>query len=327
MTESLSPFWHPSRVRALLLDWDGVLAETHLDFTEIRRRFYDGRRAMLLEEAHTLDPERRAALMEALRDLEIRGARAAEPIPGVQELLAWLRETGTPWAVVSRNCREAIDEAARRLSIPLPPVTLTREDGDAPKPDPRVLWHAASSLEVEPRDCAFVGDFLYDLVGARRAGMRAVLVQRNDPAWEPWADVVFPTLADFASELRTCRPLVPWEYRELVQEEGGEVLSRRFHQPLRVSLAPDLEGLAADLLAAAARGYGRFVLPEPGRLSPESWKSCPSLDPSLLGEPLERVLAALLTPRFPLARVEVRPLEETATLPELPRRAPRESVA
>ena len=50
MIDPVPPFWHPSRVRALLLDWDGVLAETHLDFSPLRQRFYGGRRAMLLED-------------------------------------------------------------------------------------------------------------------------------------------------------------------------------------------------------------------------------------------------------------------------------------
>ena len=304
MIDPVPPFWHPSRVRALLLDWDGVLAETHLDFSPLRQRFYGGRRAMLLEEASTLPPEERVALMEALRDLEIRGAREAEPIPGVPELLAWLEETRTPWAVVSRNCREAIEEAARRVGVALPSVTLTREDGDAPKPDPRVLWHAAASLGVRPRDCAFVGDFLYDLVGARRGGMRAVLVQRSDPAWEPWTDVVYPTLEAFAADLRTPRPLVPWEYGDLVRREGAEVLSARFEDPLLVPCGEDLRGLPEALLRAAEEGYGTFLLRDPGRLTPDRWKTCPLLDPSLLGEPLERVLGALLEPRYPLARVE-----------------------
>ena len=52
-----TPFWHPSEASSFLLDWDGVIAETKLDFSAVRERYYGGRKALLLEEADTLSPE------------------------------------------------------------------------------------------------------------------------------------------------------------------------------------------------------------------------------------------------------------------------------
>ena len=64
MMEIKSPYWHPSAVSGFLLDWDGVIAETKLDFTGVRQRYYGGRNAYLLEEADTLSPDDRKGLMD-----------------------------------------------------------------------------------------------------------------------------------------------------------------------------------------------------------------------------------------------------------------------
>ena len=76
------PFWHPSIASAFLFDWDGVVAETKLDFTAVRERYYGGRRAMLLEEASTLAPSDKEALMKDLCALEMEGAEKGGYSPG-----------------------------------------------------------------------------------------------------------------------------------------------------------------------------------------------------------------------------------------------------
>ena len=84
------PFWHPSVASGFLLDWDGVIAETKLDFSAVRERYYGGRRAMLLEEADALTPEDRKDLMTDLCSLEMAGAEKAVPVSGAIELIEWL---------------------------------------------------------------------------------------------------------------------------------------------------------------------------------------------------------------------------------------------
>jgi len=90
------PFWHPSASKGFIIDWDGVIADTKLDFSGLRERYYGGRKAMLLEEACTLSPEDQISFMKDLCDLEIESARRAEPIPGAFELIDRLRSEGIP---------------------------------------------------------------------------------------------------------------------------------------------------------------------------------------------------------------------------------------
>jgi putative hydrolase of the HAD superfamily len=54
------------------------------------------------------------------------------------------------------------------------------------KPDPRIYLACCEQLGVEPREAVFVGDGANDeLEGARRVGMRAVLIHKSgqDPLW------------------------------------------------------------------------------------------------------------------------------------------------
>ncbi len=295
-----APFWHPAGASAFLLDWDGVLAETSLDFGPIRDRYFGGRRIPLLEAAETLPEAERRAFYRDVEALELEGARRASLIPGADELLRWLCEGEIPWAVVSRNFSGAVEEAASRVGIALPQVTLTRDQGPV-KPDPKALWEAAKKLGADPSDCVFVGDFLYDLIGARRAGMRAVLVQRVEPSWLDWVDVAYPALTDLVDSLLEPEPLVPWEYRDLVNERGRRWLERAW--PLSIALAASDPSPGQHALEVAALGVGRLVVSPEARLSPVQWRAFPFCDRVWMGESLAMTLRHLLNQRYPLVSV------------------------
>jgi putative hydrolase of the HAD superfamily len=72
------------------------------------------------------------------------------------------------------------------------------------KPDPRIYELASERLDVEPRECLFVGDGANDeLAGAERVGMRAVCVLppgRDEPLW-PEASGWEPTIRDLREVL------------------------------------------------------------------------------------------------------------------------------
>ncbi|MEG1799645.1 MAG: HAD-IA family hydrolase, partial [Synergistaceae bacterium] len=196
------PFWHPSAASAFLFDWDGVIADTKLDFTPIRERYYGGRRAMLLEEASTLAPDERESLMNDLRSLELKGAENAVHVPGAPELLDRLVAQNIPFAVISRNCTESIEAAAEKIGVKLPEHVWSRDNSEWVKPDPRSLTHAAAVLGVPIHETVFIGDFIYDLQCARRAGVRSVLVQRDEPEWGVWTDASYKEMKDLLLEMK-----------------------------------------------------------------------------------------------------------------------------
>jgi len=296
----LPPFWHPAYAHAFILDWDGVLAETSLDFSEIRNRYFNGKRVPLLEAARLLPEPMRAQLERDIYDLEMRGAEKAEPVPGAIELLEWLEERKIPWAVVSRNCRESIELAAAKSGIRLPNVVMSREE-EPVKPHPEALWKAARILGAETSRSVMVGDFIYDFVGARRAGMRALLVQREEPAWLEWVDRVCPTVWSLLKELEEPSPWVPWEYRSLAERKGTDWLEKAWE--LRVQVPSECVDPADFVHRAASLGIGHFLV-EPGlSLSVSRWRNSLPLGREWLGEPLSAALSAFLSERFPLAVV------------------------
>jgi len=291
-----APFWHPSLARGFILDWDGVLADTKLDFGPIRAKYFKGERVPLVEAADMLERGRRADLEREIYELEMEGARNAVPVEGAHELLEWLGMWKIPWAVVSRNCGDSIYEAAKRCGITLPEIVMSR-DGGPLKPDPQALWAAAGAIGVEPSLCLMVGDFIFDLYGARRAGMRAVLVERSVPDWERWADASYARLKDFVASLETPEPLVPWEYRDLEKERGRGWIEGAWE--IEAALpegAPEIFGVA---LAAAGLGVGGLRVAPKAKLSLEQWERAPFLPLSLVDRPLVSVLAQVLGERYP----------------------------
>lgn len=300
MTDCQAPFWHPAFAEGFILDWDGVLAETALNFRPIREKYFGGRMVPLMEAGQDLPPPLREQLNDDIYRLEMEGASKAVAVPGAYELIEWIGSTGRPWCVVSRNCRDSIDLAAATAKIPLPSMVRSRETPPV-KPEPEALWAAAESMRVPPDQCVMIGDFIYDLVGARRASVRAVLVQRPDAEWYHWADVSFATVIDFVKSLKSPIPLVPWEYAPFVRKRGAESLAR--YGRCLVHLDGEDPLLLVRAFDCAERGVLRFLVGKETLLSAEQWRTVPGLEPGLLHQPLSTTLSLLLRRSYPLAKV------------------------
>ena len=297
-----APFWSPADASGFLLDWDGVIAETHLDFSPLRDKYFGGRRAMILEEASSLAPDAREAMMKDLVEIEMAGAERAVPVAGAFELIDWLKENGVPFCILSRNCMDVIRCGAKAIGLELPEMTWGRDNMAHVKPDPAALREAASALGAAPERCLYVGDFLYDLQGARRAGMRAVLVQHDGREWEDWADLCYAQMNDLVDELKSPRPHVPWEYREIFAKKGERWLDSVYQLSFEL---PGDPSPTADcwLLRAAAIGVGSFYVDPEKIFTPSDWKKHPSFDTAFMGKPWAEAVAALLRERFPMASV------------------------
>lgn len=296
-----APLLYPADWKGVIFDWDGVLARTRLDFSAVRARFFGGRRVPLLEGARDLPETERAALMDAIRTEEMRGAAAATPVPGAAELIDLLNARGVPWCVMSRNCRESIDLAARTVGFSLPPVVYSR-DAVHVKPDPRALYDAAAALGVNTRDCLVVGDFIFELIGARRAGARCVLVNSGDAEHALYADGHFAAMSDFVAAFAAGEPLVPWEYHAAAAAHGVEALCAMHERTVLFDAALDAVSAYA-LERMAAQGLGTICVPPERAVTLAELTATPGLSPLWLEHPLVEALTALLGARYPLLRI------------------------
>ena len=81
---------HPAERGAFLLDWDGVLADTRLNFAPLRGKYFGGNTVPLLEAAATLPEPDRTELLAEIHKVEMEGAAAATAMEGAENLIAWL---------------------------------------------------------------------------------------------------------------------------------------------------------------------------------------------------------------------------------------------
>jgi HAD superfamily hydrolase (TIGR01509 family) len=95
---------------------------------------------------------------------------SVRPLPGAPELLAALSAHGVPWAIATSGRDVMARRALPMLGLPDDAPMVTREMVRHAKPDPDLFLAAAALLGVEPRHAMVVGDSVWDLLAARRAG-------------------------------------------------------------------------------------------------------------------------------------------------------------
>ncbi len=99
-----------------------------------------------------------------------RLAGQVRPLPGAQELLAHLSDSGVPWAIATSGFMESAGLALKILGVdPRTATVITRDQVRYAKPDPDLFLAAAQRLGVEITTSVVVGDSVWDLLAARRA--------------------------------------------------------------------------------------------------------------------------------------------------------------
>jgi HAD superfamily hydrolase (TIGR01509 family) len=97
-------------------------------------------------------------------------ADSVRPLPGAVDLLAALTERKVPWAIATSGYRATAGRALTLLGLPPDTPMVTRDQVAHAKPDPDLFLAAAALLGADPRHSFVVGDSVWDLLAARRAG-------------------------------------------------------------------------------------------------------------------------------------------------------------
>jgi len=182
----------PVIIESIVFDFDGTLAELHLDFAEMKRRL-----AVLAE--NYLDEEVPSPALPALEGLEIlvervrqRSDAAAEEFQGrantlivdmelesarrgclfpfTRPIFNELRHKKIKAAIITRNCEKAV-----RLVFPdmdqYCSSFLARDHVPRVKPDPDHLLRALAIASASPAGALMVGDHPLDVQTGKRAGV------------------------------------------------------------------------------------------------------------------------------------------------------------
>jgi phosphoglycolate phosphatase len=184
-----------SRIRAVLFDLDGTLADTAPDLGGALNRLLAeiGAPQVPLEVARPLTSSGARGMLKAGLGITPEDTRY-EPLKqrflqlyeqhicvgtrlfdGIDALLDTLDAQGTPWGIVTNKMERFTFPLLRELRLD----TRTRciVGGDTTpraKPHPDPLLHAARVLACPPEACIYVGDDLRDIQAARAAGMASL---------------------------------------------------------------------------------------------------------------------------------------------------------
>ncbi len=159
-----------------VIAWQEALAECGIELSvwRIHRRigmsgglFLD---ALRRETGFPLDDE----LAERLKTLHaaayLRRKDSVIPLPGARELVAHLHERSVPFAIATSGAQQTAGSALAMLGLPDDVPVVTRDLVELAKPDPHLFLAAAKLLGIDPRHCFVVGDSVWDLLAAQRAG-------------------------------------------------------------------------------------------------------------------------------------------------------------
>ncbi|MFI9591579.1 HAD family hydrolase [Nonomuraea sp. NPDC052265] len=114
---------------------------------------------------------------EQIDELQVTHAEAYEqqvesvrPLPGAAELLGELSARGVPWAIATSGYARTARLALGMLGLPEDTPMVTRDLVRRAKPDPDLFLAGAALVQVDPLHAMVVGDSVWDLLAARRAG-------------------------------------------------------------------------------------------------------------------------------------------------------------
>lgn len=179
---------------ALLFDLDGTLVETiHLYGEAMIRTF--SRFGIEIDEADFLAMYHRGTSIDTLlREFlgqeadvsEARSVRDAEYIRLLEERSEWIAgaldvleaSKDVPRAIVTKSWQSYVSAIDRKLGVLEHFDTVITAEHMKPyfKPHPHGFLVAADKLGVSPSDCLVIGDQLFDIEGAKNAGMQSILV-------------------------------------------------------------------------------------------------------------------------------------------------------
>jgi HAD superfamily hydrolase (TIGR01509 family) len=163
-----------------VLAWRAALASAgiDLDVWRIHRRIgMSGGllvNALLRETGRPVSPDDIAGLQRAHAETYAIYASSVRPLAGARELLGELSRVGVPWAIATSGRMESARQALDTLGVAHDATVITRDEVQHAKPDPDLFLAAAARLGVAIDESVVVGDSIWDLLAARRAGALGV---------------------------------------------------------------------------------------------------------------------------------------------------------
>ncbi len=164
-------------VYAHIFAWQRALAEAGIaiDGWRIHRRIgMSGglfTRAVGRELGRDIAPQEAADLQRRHGELFAQLLPDRRALPGAVELLRFLRSAKIPHGIATSGQRPDINASLAAVGVGEETVVIERGDVLRAKPEPDLFLACRQRLGVRVEECYIVGDAVWDLLAARRAGM------------------------------------------------------------------------------------------------------------------------------------------------------------
>ena len=96
------------------------------------------------------------------------------PLPGAVELLKFLRDSKISHGIATTGKRPQIESALRTLGLDDSTLVVDGSSTSNAKPEPDLFVECQRRLAMQASDCLVVGDAVWDIHAARRAGILSV---------------------------------------------------------------------------------------------------------------------------------------------------------
>ena len=182
-------------MRALIFDLDGTLVDTvyahvfawqrafaeagmAIEGWRIHRRIgMSGglfTRGVARELGRDISPTEEETLQRRHGELFIQLLPERRPLPGAVELISFLRLSEVLFGIATSGRRPEINASLDVLGIGAETVVVERGDVARAKPEPDLFLACQQRLGIGVGDCYVIGDAVWDLLAARRAGMLSI---------------------------------------------------------------------------------------------------------------------------------------------------------
>jgi len=162
--------------------WKKAFEDLGIPFREeeIVKRFGKPLKAILSEVLTPGDHGKIAELAKSKRHHFMEQLASLKLYPGVEKVLKALKERSIPMAVATSMGMKSLRSSLQATGIEgYFDAVVTAEDVNRGKPEPEMLLKAAEKLGEKPQNCLVVGDSIFDVLAAERAGMPVVVVGNN----------------------------------------------------------------------------------------------------------------------------------------------------
>lgn len=174
---------------------DGVVINSPLNFKEIGKRIALDSSEPFLENIEKIrDPAKRRRAHQILEQEEKKAASLSTLNKDVPSLFDFLERKGIKRALVTRNNEEAVRLVLEKFGLKFD-VVITREDA-APKPSKEPVLLACKRLRLSPEEVVLVGDYKFDLIAGRDAGVKTLLLKNKGNFSSQLADIVINSLGE-----------------------------------------------------------------------------------------------------------------------------------